>query len=180
MAEIKSAIELAMERTKGLVMDEKEKEKSLVQDAENRLKAMVRRFLDGGTDIDDFQGQYDKIDLTEGVKRVLLVDMVVNGFDVGEDTKLFGLLHIVDRELDNRLKKELDILQRQFSEALEKKNGEVRKRVLGRLNKMGISGSSLEPNLTAWDEWKEAVAETKRAFGGRLQRWKDEVKEVTT
>jgi hypothetical protein len=45
---------------------------------------------------------------------------------------------------------------------------------------MGISGSSLEPNLTAWDEWKEAVAETKRAFGGRLQRWKDEVKEVTT
>ncbi len=180
MAEIKSAIELAMERTKGLVMDEKEKEKSLIQDAENRLRVMVRRFLDGGIDIDDFQGQYDKVELTEVARRSLLVDMVVSGFDVGEDKKLFDLLHVVDRKLDKRLSVELDTLQRQFSEALEKKNGEVRKRILGRLSKMGISGSSLEPNLPAWDEWREAVTETKLAFGSRLQRWKDEVKAVTT
>ena len=180
MAEIKSAIELAMERTKGLVMDEKEKEKSLIQDAENRLKALVRRFLEGGIDIDDFRNQYDKVELAEVARRSLLVEMVVSGFNVGEDTRLFDLLHVVDRKLDKGLKKELDTLQRQFSEALEKKNGEVRKRILNRLRKMGIAGSSLEPNLAAWDEWREAVTETKQAFGGRLQRWKDEVKAVTT
>ena len=179
MAEIKSAIELAMERTKGLVMDEKEKEKSLIQDAENRLKAMVRRFLDGAGDADDFRHQYDKVELAEGTKRSLLVDIVVNGFDVGADVKLFDLLHVADRNLDSRLKKALDVLQRQFSEMLEKKSGGVRKNILNRLKKMGIAGSAVEPNLAAWDEWGEAVTETKQAFSGRLQQWKDEVKAVT-
>ena len=179
MAEIKSAIELAMERTKNLVMDEEEKEKSLIRDAENRLKAIVRRFLDGAVCIDDFQNQYDKIELTERTKRSLLVDIVVGGFDVGEDAKLFDLLHVVDRKMDDRLKKQLDTFQSHFSEALEKKSGEVRKRILNRLKKMGITGSSLEPNLAAWDEWKEAVTETKMAFRSQLQQWKDEVKAVT-
>jgi predicted oxidoreductase (fatty acid repression mutant protein) len=179
MAEIKSAIELAMERTKNLVMDDEEKQKLLIQDAENRLKAIVRRFLDGAVYIDDFQNQYDKIELTEEAKRALLVDIVVSGFDVGEDAKLFDLLHVADRKMDNRLKDQLEIFQRRFSEAMEKKSGEVRKRVLARLKKMGITGSALEPNLVAWDEWKEAVTETKEAFRSQLQQWKDEVRAVT-
>ena len=179
MAEIKSAIELAMERTKNLVMDEEEKEKSLIRDAENRLKAIVRRFLDGAVCIDDFQNQYDKIELTEGAKRALLVDLVADGFDVGEDARLFDLLHVADRKMDDRLKKQLDTFQRRFSEALEKKSGDVRKRILNRLKMMGITGSALEPNLVAWDEWKEAVTETKEAFRSQLQQWKDEVKAVT-
>jgi hypothetical protein len=179
MAEIKSAIELAMERTKNLVMDEKEKERSLIQEGENRLKGFVRRFLEGSVDVDDFRAQYDKLDLPEDSKRALVVDIVVSGFDVGEDTKLFDLLHVVDRSLDEGLRKELDSLEKQFSKALEKKSGEVRKRILNRLKEMGISGTALEPNLTAWDEWKEAAAETKKAFNQPLQRWKDQVKALT-
>jgi hypothetical protein len=179
MAEIKSAIELAMERTKNLVMDEREKEASLIRDAENRLKGMTRRFLDGAVSVDDFRNQYDKVELTEAAKRSLLVDIVVNGFDVGEDVRLFDLLHVIDRKLDDRLKKELSIFEKRFSEALEKKSGEVRKRVLDRLKKMGITGSALEPNLAAWDEWKEAVVETKQTFSSPLRQWKDKVKAVT-
>ena len=81
--------------------------------------------------------------------------------------------------MDDRLKEQLEIFQKRFSEAMEKKSGEVRKRVLDRLKKMGITGSALEPNLVAWDEWKEAVTETKEAFRSQLQQWKDEVKAVT-
>jgi hypothetical protein len=179
MAEIKSAIELAMERTKNLVMDEREKEESLVQEAENRLRALVRRFLDGAIYLEDFQNQYDRIELTEEVKRSLLVDIVVGGSDVGEDARLFDLLHVVERKMDDRLKKELETLQGRFFAALEKKSGDVRKRILNRLKEIGVSGSALEPNLAVWDEWKEAVTETKEAFRGQLQQWKDRVKAVT-
>ncbi len=179
MAEIKSAIELAMERTKGLVMDEKEKEQSLIQDAENKLKVLVRRFLESGGDIDDFRSQYDRIDLKENRKRSLLIDIVVEGFDAGGDAKSFQLLHVAGGNLDKRLSTELDKMQRQFSEALDKKSEDVRKRILSRLKKMGISGSALEPNVSAWDEWKEAAVETKQAFDNRLRKWKDEVKAAT-
>ncbi len=169
-----------MERTKNLVMDEKEKEESLVREAENRLKALVRRFLDGAVDIDDFRAQYDKVELKEGAKRSLLIDIVAEGFDAGEDAKLFALLHVADRKMDDRLKKELEKFQVRFSEAMEDRSEEVRKRILSRLKKMGITGSAIEPNLPVWDEWKEAAAETKEAFRGQLQQWKDKVKAVTT
>ena len=179
MSEIKSAIELAMERTKGFVMDEQEKEKSLIQDAGNRIRALVRRFLDSAIDIDDFKNQYDKIELKENPKRTLLVDILVNGIDVGEDVESLDLLRVADRKLDSRLTAELKSFQREFLEALEKKRAEVRKRILKRLKSEGISGSALEPNLESWDEWSEAAAETKQAFGGRLGKWKEKVKAVT-
>ena len=179
MGEIKSAIELAMERTKGLVMDEQEKERSLIQDAETRIRALVRRFLDNAIDIGDFRNQYDKIELKENAKRTLLVDIVVDGFDVGGDARSFDLLRIADRKLDNRLSAELESFQREFSKALEKNRAEVRKRILKRLKSESISGSALEPNLESWDEWNEAAAETKQAFGSRLAQWKEKVKAVT-
>ena len=178
MAEIKSAIELAMERTKGLVMDEEEKKASLIQEAENRLKGMVRRYLDGTLDVDDFRIHYERLELEKGAKRDLLVDLIVSEFDVGEYVRLFDLLHVADEGMDESLKKELNSLHRQFSQEVEKKNGAVRKRVLERLRKMDITGSALEPNVAAWDEWKEAVGETKQAFKGRLHQWKDKVKAV--
>jgi hypothetical protein len=178
MAEIKSAIELAMERTKGFVMDEKEKEESLVQKAENRLKGMVRRFLDGAVDVDDFHNQYEKLELAKIAKRDLLVDLIETEFDAGDSGKLFDLLHVADRGLDTSLTKELDGLHEQFSQEVDKKSGDVRKRVLDRLKKMGIAGSALEPNVVAWDEWAEAVSETKHAFKGRLRQWKERVKAV--
>jgi hypothetical protein len=171
MAEIKSAIELAMERTKGFVMNEKEK-------AENRLKGMVRRFLDGAVDVDDFRNQYEKLELAKRAKRDLLVDLIVAEFDVGESGKLFDLLHVADGGLDKSLTKELDGLHRQFSREVETQSGDVRKRVLDRLKKMGIAGSALDPNVVAWDEWAEAVSETKHAFKGGLRQWKERVKAV--
>ena len=179
MGEIKSAIELAMERTKGLVMDEREKEQSLIQDAENRIRALVRRFLDDAIDFGEFRNQYDKIELKENAKQTLLVDIVVDGFDVGGDARSFDLLRVAERKLDSRLIAELDGFQRDFSKALEKNRAEVRKRILKRLKGVGISGSALEPNLESWDEWSDAAAETKQAFGSRLARWKEKVKAVT-
>lgn len=178
MAEIKSAIELAMERTKGLVMDEEEKKAALIQEAENRLKGMVRRYLDGTLEVDDFRINFEKLELDKRAKRDLLVDLIVREFDVGEYARLFDLLHVADEGMDESLKKELNSLHRQFSQEVEKKNGAVRKRILERLRKMDITGSALEPNVAAWDEWKEAVSETKQAFKGRLRQWKDRVRAV--
>ncbi len=178
MAEIKSAIELAMERTKGLVMDEKEKERALVHDAENRLKVLVRRFLDGMIDVKDCRSQYERLELVKTAKRNLLLDLVVAEFDVGETAKLFDLLHVVEGGLDSSVTKELDDLHKQFSRDVEKRCEDVRKRVLERLKKMGVTGSALEPNLAEWDEWREAVLETKHTFKDRLQLWKEKVKAV--
>ena len=57
MAKIKSAIELAMEKTKNLVMDQKEKEEFERRGLEDKLRAVMRRFLEGMTDREEFMAE---------------------------------------------------------------------------------------------------------------------------
>lgn len=177
MGEIKSAIELAMERTKNLVMDEKEKELSLLQETESKLKALLRRFLDGSIDAREVYAQLEKIEFPEPKKKALFCDVTVSVFDVATDNaKLFELLLLLNGDMAKDLKNELISLQKQFLSEMEKRKSGVKKQVLERLKTMGISGNAVEPNLEAWEEWNQAVAETKNVFKERLGRWKDKMK----
>ncbi len=81
MAEIKSAIELAMERTSNLVMDEEEKRGLVRKDLEGRLKAAMRRFLEGMTDRERFLGDYEGIKGDRREKRSILAGLLIQGFE---------------------------------------------------------------------------------------------------
>ena len=177
MGEIKSAIELAMERTKGFVMDAKEKEQSLIQEAEQKLKGLLRRFLEGSIGSEEVLAQLGKIELPEPMKKRLFCDVAVSVFDVATDNaRLFELLLLLNGDMAKDLKKDLVSLQKQFSSEMDKRKTDVRKQILGRLKTAGISGNAVEPNLEAWEEWDQAVAETRNVFKERLERWKDKMK----
>jgi hypothetical protein len=177
MGEIKSAIELAMERTKNLVMDEKEKEQSLIQEAEQKLKGLLRRFLEGSIDSGEVLAQLGKIGLPEPTKKRLLCDATVSVFDVATDSaRLFELLLLLNGDIAKDLKKDLVSLQKQFSSEMDTRKTDVRKQILGRLKTAGVSGNAVEPNLEAWEEWDQAVAETRNVFKQRLERWKEKMK----
>ncbi|HQM77478.1 MAG TPA: hypothetical protein PLF87_09745, partial [Syntrophorhabdaceae bacterium] len=63
MAVIKSAIELAMERTKNIVLGDEEKKVLAGKEADNRLRSIVRRFFSGITDIDGVKKEIDGYDV---------------------------------------------------------------------------------------------------------------------
>jgi hypothetical protein len=103
--------------------------------------------------------------------------VAVSVFDVATDNaRLFELLLLLNGDMAKDLKKDLVSLQKQFSSEMDKRKTDVRKQILGRLKTAGISGSAVEPNLEAWEEWDQAVAETRSVFKERLERWKDKMK----
>ena len=59
MGEIKSAIELAMERTKNLVTDEEERRSLARQDIENKARVVLRRYLAGMAEEDVAVREFD-------------------------------------------------------------------------------------------------------------------------
>lgn len=177
MAEIKSAIELAMERTKGLVMDEGEKEQSARREAEGRLQALIRRYTEGMIDIDRFRGQFEDFELAEPIKRSMAIDLITGQLDLaGESEGPFAMLHACCGHIGEALMRELDDIRQEFDTAMGHRTEDVRARVMQRLAGMGISGSAVEPNLTEWDEWKEAADETRELFSKRLAAWTGRVK----
>ena len=176
MAEIKSSIELAMEKTKNLVMDEEERKLSALRDTENKIRATLRRYLEGMIERDDVEKEMEEIKGDEGLKRSLLLDLLIEEFDIGSDnTRLLELFYIVNGGLQESLKKELATLKNKFKEEMEKRGMIIRERIAGRLREMGITGDGVEPNIEEWDEWKEGQEEAGAVFKKRIAEWKNKL-----
>ena len=181
MAEIKSAIELAMERTKNLVMDDEEKRALARRDFEDRLRAVMRRFLEGIRGREEFLAEYREIKGDSAEKGLLLIDLILEESSVlSQKEKVFALLELVGGELGGGLAAEAGALGAQFKRDLAAGVPGVGERIMGRLAGMGISGSSVEPNVEAWDEWRDAVREMGDVFKGRLSGWREKARAVAS
>ena len=174
MAEIKSAIELAMEKTKNLVMDEKEKEAFERKSLEDKLRAIMRRFLEGMTDREELMAELGSLKAGRRDKRLLLIDLLLEEFDLpGDKERFFELLEIVGEEAESGLADDARKLRGRFLEELKANTVVVRDEIMKRLKRMGISGESLEPNVEEWEEWRDAAQKTGELFKQRLREWKN-------
>ncbi|HEY3277034.1 MAG TPA: hypothetical protein VGJ94_10465 [Syntrophorhabdaceae bacterium] len=176
MAEIKSAIELAMERTRNLVMDEEEKKESRKKEIENRLRATLRRYLEGMTDEERALKEVDEIDAESGLKRGLLFGLLLEELDITKE--IDRLISLIDRaagRLPGSLMEELGEIRDRFTLEMAKKEQDVRVKVMDRLAEMGVSGDGIEPNVETWEEWTHARQETGRMFEAQVNAWKERV-----
>jgi len=176
VAEIKSAIELAMERTKNLVMDEEEKKQLLRKDLEDRLKAIMRRFMEGMIDRERFLADFRGIDGDKRAKRMILIDLAIRGFEESIDNeRLFDLLVLLGDDAGSAFGEEAKALKAGFKNELRAREAGIRKGIMDRLKAMDISGSAVEPNVAEWKEWKDAARETAASLKQRLMGWKDRI-----
>jgi len=179
MAVIKSAIELAMERTKNLVLADEEKTALVEKEMEGRIRAGIRRYLEGMTEIDGVARALDVINADKNLKRSVFIDVFIEEFDVkAKNERLRELSHIICGDLGEPLKGEFDMLQERCADMMERRGALIRQEITERLNERGISGDGLEPNIEAWDEWKEGMEEVRRILKGRFAELKEKLKTV--
>ncbi len=181
MGEIKSAIELAMERTKNLVMDDEEKKAFARKDREDRFRALVRRFLEGMVDEDEFLRDYREIGDKKSQKGAFLVDSIREEFASStENERLFALLEIVGRDAGGGLAEEALALKGWFRKELVAREAGMRGRIVARLKDLGISGDAVEPNIPAWEESRDAAREIASLIGARLEEWKKRLQALSS
>lgn len=179
MAEIKSAIELAMERTKNLVMDEKEKKESQRRDAENKLKAILRRYLEGMIETDGVLEETGEIKADTALKDKVLMSLLLDELDITkENSRLLDLLKLLSRNLPGSILADLGAIMSAFAEEMKKKEMIVQGKVGERLRGIGVTGDGIEPNVEAWDEWTEAVEETGQTYKQQVEEWKGRLLEA--
>jgi len=177
MAEIKSAIELAMEKTKNLVIDSKEREEMAVKEIEDKVKAVIRRFMEEMIDHEDAAKELNKIQADGALKRTIIINNLVDQFDVHKDNKrLFTLFHALEIDLPKTIRGEFEKLNGKFREEVGDREMAIRKRIKDILAGLDITGSAIEPNLDAWEEWHEEIRRTSNIFEKRIEELKDKVK----
>jgi hypothetical protein len=174
MAEIKSAIELAMERTRNLVMDDEEKRALQAKETENRVRAILRRYCEG---MIETNGAMDELDEIAGDRRFIkrvLTEALFEEIDITKDNaRLLALLKTMGGSPYDSFIKDFEEIVMSFSRELETKEATIRERIENRLKEMGITGDGCEPNIKAWEEWEGAREETGRIFSGQIKEWKE-------
>jgi hypothetical protein len=177
MSAIKSAIELAMERTKGLVMDDEERKSLALKETENKVKAVVRRYLEGIIESNAVDREIAKIDAEEGLKKSILIDRLIEEFDINSNNiRLLDIFKVISEGLNEKLRYDMEIMQKDYLEETIQNETAIREKIKNHLKEIGITGSGIEPNTKEWDEWNESVEETGRAFKDRIVEWKNRLK----
>ncbi len=174
MSEIKSTLDLVMEKTKHLSMSKEEKAAQQRDEIKKTLKGLILKFRDDILSPKRFTEELKTLERAHDVDiRSELVKEIVNEIDLGKDNiPLIVLL----REICGMDTGLLDSILAQYSEstasAKDKRISEISEHLY---KTRRISGSAVVPNLEkdmGWNQEHQSIKETYRA---QLEKVKTEI-----
>ncbi|MFH1124417.1 MAG: hypothetical protein V1758_12235 [Pseudomonadota bacterium] len=162
MGEIKSTLEIIMEKTKGLTMSEKEKTAFQREEVEGKARGLLQKYLDGFLSLEGVQRE---IAAFGDEKRAMAVDILTRECLERMDPEMDGgpLFEIL-REVAGLDPGPFHVLQTECQRRLGEKKQERENFLLNRLKERGISGSAVIPNMAADPQWQSVLEEMKQAF----------------
>lgn len=171
MGEIKSTIDLVMERTKGMTLSGEEK-RHLEEEREERVaQGLTVRYLQGDVGLEELVRKSEGSSAPFG--RAILNSMV-EALVLGREEfprALDALERLKGKELREPLKRAKD-LSLQFAQALQKRRRRLKAELWDELAQRGVRGSAVEPNVEASPRWTETLEELQQEFEPRLRELK--------
>ena len=171
MGEIKSTLDLVMEKTKNLSLSDEERQGQKNIEIASRIRGLLQKFSDRALSIDKLRSEYQKLqkdyDLSDNAP---LIKEICSRIELGKDNYAFfellsqfkiadfeeitSVLNEFDGVINTAARKRSKILQAQLAE------------------KHFISGSAVVPNLEADIAWQEKAGEIKAEFEQLLDKAK--------
>jgi hypothetical protein len=143
MAEIKSTLELAMERTRDLTMTEEDKRKHAAREFKEAVNRLVLRSLDGQIDPDRFRTEFGRLQ-TGPFGRAEAAAEIGRRIDPAADNTL--VLDLIKHGLGYDISG-IEAILKKFRETLHSEDRRTADRIRADLLNKGISGSAVIPNL---------------------------------
>jgi hypothetical protein len=178
MAEIKSTIELAMERTKQISISEKEKEEMKQKEILQKAMGLFYRYREGRLSLNEILKEIDRMDQqTERLIKEILLSQLIDALSLtDEDERLLkGIESLKQGDLEEMNRKFYQLFS-QYKSAKEKIKKEVRSKRIEALRKEKISGSAVEPNLEGNPLWEKEGGKLDRQYGGKLEAFKEQLR----
>ena len=171
MGEIKSTLDLVMEKTKNLSLSDEERQGQENKEIESRIRGLLQKFFDQAIKVDKLKSEYQRLqkdyDLSDDAP---LIKEICSQIEPGKDNDvLFELLarfKVTDIEGITSVLHEFDDVikaaARERSKVLSDKLAETH----------FISGPAVVPNLEADKAWREQAGEIRAKFEPLLNQAK--------
>ena len=171
MAEIKSTLDMVMEKTKHLNLSKEEKKEQDRLEANKRLKGLLQKYQDNLLRKEQLIAELENLKTTYNLNiNQMMSGIILDDLKYGHDNKLFfELLNEICGLDTSRIDKMFTDFQSTIEIAAEKRIKKVKKNLA---RKHAISGSAVVPNLEADKEWLSIFEKIKVNFDKDLSKEK--------
>jgi len=171
MAEIKSTLDLVLERTKNLSMTEAEKEAFHRREREEQLRGVILKFLNGLQDMKSLKKDVERIGKGhEKEVRTFLKERALEQIDpAGDNSRVYQLLE----KILGMKKDPYAAASKDYMAKMESEQSEFLRRARLRLEERGISGSAVSPDLSRDEEWNLFRSQALADFRNRIRNFPD-------
>jgi len=171
MGEVKSTLDLVMEKTKHLKLSETEKEEQKADEVNKKLKGLVQKYLDNILKKEDMDVEVESLRKTHGsmTNKILLTELS-GRLDLDQDNGQILILLAALCGIDvSGLAAVFKEYQDAIRTAAQKKMKEIKENLV---ENRFISGSAVVPNLEADTEWIREKKRVKSKFSEFFSREK--------
>ena len=178
MGEIKSSLELAMEKTKKFAISEKEKEEMKQKEVLQKATSLYHRYRDGLLPLREILKQIERMEkkTAAAVKGLLLSQWIdAISLDDEEEKILKGIESLEEKNIDE-IKRRFRYLVSQYQREKENVKEKARLQMIADLRKDGIYGSAVEPKLEGSELWKKEIEKLNHSYKMKLEEIKEPLK----
>lgn len=178
MAEIKSSLELALEKTKKFEISEKEREEIKRKDMIQKAESLSNRYREGSLSLKEVQKEIEKME-EKGAKEVLnyLLSKWIETLSLNlEDERLLdGIEGLRGRPMEE-IKREFRVLMRSYEEEKEKIKRDAKAFILEELRKESFEGSAIVPRIEQSPFWEREKSRIDNSYQGKLRDFKEQIR----
>lgn len=166
MAEIKSTMEIIMEKTKGLTLSEEEEAEVRQQELSGKVRGLIQKFLDSLLDLNKLKAEVDLLsDYPRDIVEEAIIEESLPHMELGEDNA--PIYRVFEETLGMNSRPVLDI-EGAYLERLEREKKVFETSLKEKIMEKGISGSAVIPNLEADPDWKQFLSDENETFRAQI------------
>lgn len=171
MGEIRSTLDIIMEKTRGLRLSDEERDAIKRREIEGRVKGLLQKVLDGAVTREEMTRELQAFgDKERQDAKAVLWQGIVERLDPQEEQE--GLMALL-QDLFELPRERLDEARSRARHRLAKARDEQVRVLRARLQARGISGDAVLPNLQADPGWAQTLTAQRAAFRDAVAALRD-------
>jgi len=178
MGEIKSTLELAMERTKRFAVSEKEKDEIKQKEVLRKATSLFHRYREGHLSLNDILKEIEGMEgKTATTVKEYLLSRWINALCLDDDNErnLKGVELLKGKSIA-QVKQEFHHLLSQYQREKERVKEKVGVQLIAALKKGGIWGSAVEPKLEGSELWNKENENLDQSYRMTLEEIKQQLR----
>ena len=172
MGEIKSTLDLVLEKTKNLTLSSEEKEEQKQKEIEKRIKGMMQKYQDGILSQNQLLTDYEilKKDYNVSQNNSLIIEITKRIEPDRDNQLLLELLQACCAIDTAAIETIIENFRKTYLTASQNRMERLKEDLAQHYN---ISGSAVLPNLGADEQWQQETREMRAGYEDELNRVKD-------